>query len=172
MGIALRHDAELREPAVDLGSDESGGGMVGGVVGVEDPRVDEHPSADRRRGARPESNHPTADVGTLDTREGERTAPTTGLDRWQARIIGGGSHLGRVPADSGVDIGVVDPARGDADQHLARSGGRHGDIVANLDHLRAAVTGEQRGAHRRGCGAHSNDGRALSTRARAAALTR
>src|SRR5260221_427920 len=110
---------------------------------------DEHALARRPR------NDPAADIGALDQRE---CAPAAG----PARVLGpGGGDAGlagigrgcfadalRIPADAGIDVGVVDPGRADADQHLA--GTRHRDryILTVIELVEPAIAGEEYRLHR------------------------
>ncbi len=145
------HQAVFREGPVDLGAEGHEPHRVfvrraGDVDRAGDPR------AECRGGdAIPLRHHLAAQIAALYERKAQRAGPAarrnalTGLAR-------GPGHLRRIPALARVDIGVVDPRRQHAQQHLARAGARHRDIHPPLKRLRPAVAGEIHAAHGGGQG--------------------
>lgn len=69
-----------------------------------------------------------------------------GKTRGSAGVRAFADRLG-IPADAGVDVGVVDGRGGDSDQHLARFRLRHRHVGAVIQRLIAAVAGKKNGVH-------------------------
>jgi hypothetical protein len=87
-----------------------------------------------------------AGVGALDPRKRKACArPVALLGRGRTRLArfgGPGFGVGRIPADPRIDVGVVDPCRADADEHLARAGRRHRNGLAIAQLFVAAMAGK------------------------------
>ena len=134
MQMTRRHHAILGEGAVIFGPDRHKMQRVLrrrlGLV-----RRADHPCADGKViDPRPKGHDPSAQIGPLDARKGQRPCPACGL-------------LRAVPADARVDVGGIHPRRQDPDQHLARSRLRHRQIVAPDQRLRPAMADQLHAGH-------------------------
>ena len=58
----------------------------------------------------------------------------------------------RIPADPGVDVGIVHRRRADPDQDIAHFGKGHGDIGSPFELVITAIAGKQNGTHDSGQG--------------------
>lgn len=87
---------------------------------------------------------PTA-VGALDAREFQRLARPGGIvvirggKAARRAVVGLPAHRLGVPADPGVDVGVVHRRRADPDQDLAAPGFGHLQVVPVLQPVQAAM---------------------------------
>ena len=107
-------------------------------------------------GAGAHRGDPAASIRALNARElkgGARPAVVLGFGN-----ATGSAKLGRlghgfgIPADPGVDIGVVDPRRANPDQDFTRPRQRHRHIIAQVQLVEPAVAGQQDRAHDGGNG--------------------
>ena len=91
-------------------------------------------------------NNPSARIRTLYAREYKRRAgPAVILGTFYACVrssVGRLCHGFGIPADSCVDIGIIDPRRTNADQDIAWSGHWNQNIIAQLQLIITAIAGQ------------------------------
>ena len=137
MGVAVRHAQVLRKAAVKLAAQVGGLEQRRRACGWRVQGGVDHDALAQAlwRHALPQRHNAAHGIHALNTRKGERAALPAGL------------FAGAVSAFAGPDIGVVDATRSHFNQHLVRAGRGHGHIVAVLEFVCTAKTGEQHGPH-------------------------
>jgi hypothetical protein len=127
----------------------------GRVVRASQARFDENPFADTGRiDALAGGDNCPADIGTLDAGQIERRSGPAGVAGFGG-IEAAGAAFRRgalnnrfgIPARAGVDVGVVDRRRADADQHVAAGRLRDRHILAVVERVQSAMPGEQDRRH-------------------------